>query len=152
VAIPPTVREQGSRQFLVLLTIDTPHTATDTSHTVSTMKPYILYHNPRCSKSRQALQLLRDHGIEPTVVEYLKSPLTADQLAALLKKLKLSARDILRDGEAEYTTLKLADPSKSEQELIQALVAHPVLLQRPIVEHGSKAVVGRPPENIQKLF
>lgn len=116
------------------------------------MKPYVLYHNPRCSKSRQALQLLRDHGIEPTVVEYLKSPLTADQLAALLKKLRLSARDILRDGEAEYTTLKLADPSKSEQELIQALVAHPVLLQRPIVEHGSKAVVGRPPENIQKLF
>jgi arsenate reductase len=115
-------------------------------------KPYILYHNPRCSKSRQALQLLRDHGIEPTVVEYLNTPLDASQISALLKKLGLSARDIIRDGEDEFKKLNLADPSKSGKELIAAIAKHPILLQRPIVEHGSKAVVGRPPENVQALL
>lgn len=115
-------------------------------------QPYILYHNPRCSKSRQALQLLRDHGIEPTIIEYLQTPLNAAELTALLKKLKLSARDILRDGESEFTQHNLADPAKSERELIDAIVAHPILLQRPIVEHGTQAVVGRPTENILNLL
>lgn len=115
-------------------------------------QPYILYHNPRCSKSRQSLQLLRDHGIEPAIIEYLQTPLNAAELTSLLKKLKLSARDILRDSEAEFTQLNLADPAKSERELIDAIVAHPILLQRPIVEYGTQAVVGRPTENILNLL
>jgi arsenate reductase len=112
----------------------------------------ILYHNPRCSKSRQALELIRNHGIEPTVVEYLKNPLTAVLIAALLKKLKLSARDLIRTGEDEYIKLDLADPDRSEKELIDAIAAHPILLQRPILECGDLAVVGRPPENIRSLL
>jgi arsenate reductase len=111
-----------------------------------------IYHNPRCSKSRQTLKLLRDNGVEPRIVEYLKDPPDAPTLKRLLKKLGLSARDLLRRGEAAYKELGLADPATSDDELIAAIVNNPILLERPIVVKGDKAVIGRPPENVLKLL
>ena len=117
------------------------------------MKPeYVIYHNPRCSKSRATLELLRAHRIEPRVVEYLKTPPDAKTLRELLQKLGLRPRDILREGEDEFAALGLDDPAKSDDELIAAMVRHPVLLQRPIVVCGDRAVVGRPPESVQTLL
>jgi len=111
-----------------------------------------IYHNPRCSKSRQTLKLLRDNGVEPRIVEYLKEPPDAALLKKLLQQLGLTPRDLLRRGEAAYKELKLADPAKSEDELIAAIVENPILLERPIVVKGGKAVLGRPPENVLKLL
>ena len=116
------------------------------------MDNYLIYHNPRCSKSRAALDLLREHKIEPRVIEYLKTPPDAKTLKGLLVKLGLSPRDILRDGEEEFARLKLEDPKKTDRELIDAIVKHPVLLQRPIVVRGNRAVIGRPPEKIKQLL
>jgi len=111
-----------------------------------------IYHNPRCSKSRQTLQLLKENGIEPRIVEYLKEPPDAATLKRLVRQLNLSARDLLRPGEAVYKELKLADPGKSEDEIIAAIVENPILLERPIVVKEGKAVLGRPPENALKLL
>ncbi len=111
-----------------------------------------IYHNPRCSKSRQTLALLEENGIAPEVVQYLDTPPDATALKALLGKLGISARDLLRKGEDEYKTLNLKDPQLSEQQLINAMVAHPKLIERPIVVKGNKAVLGRPPENVLELI
>lgn len=116
------------------------------------MNEFVIYHNPRCSKSRQALDILREHRIEPKVIEYFHTPLDAATLKDLLKKLGLKPRDILRDGEEEYAKLKLDDPTWSDDDLIAAIVKHPILLQRPIVVRGHRAVVGRPPEKVRDLF
>ncbi|QXH71741.1 arsenate reductase (glutaredoxin) [Pseudomonas atacamensis] len=116
------------------------------------MTDLTLYHNPRCSKSRGALELLEARGLHPTVVRYLETPLSAAQIKALLGKLGISARQLLRSGEEEYKTLNLADASLSEQQLIDAIAAHPKLLERPILEAGDKAVIGRPPENVLELL
>ena len=115
------------------------------------MTDLTLYHNPRCSKSRGALELLEARGLAPTVVRYLETPLDAAQLQALLGKLNISARQLLRTGEDEYKTLNLADASLSEAQLIAAIAAHPKLMERPILETADKAVIGRPPENILEL-
>jgi len=116
------------------------------------MTDLTLYHNPRCSKSRGALELLEARGLTPTVVRYLETPLSATQIKALLGKLGISARQLLRSGEEEYKTLNLADASLSEQQLIDAIAAHPKLVERPILEVGDKAVIGRPPENVLELL
>jgi len=116
------------------------------------MTDLTLYHNPRCSKSRGALELLEACGLTPTVVRYLETPLSAAQIKALLGKLGISARQLLRSGEEEYKTLNLADASLSEQHLIDAIAAHPKLMERPILEAGDKAVIGRPPENVLELL
>ncbi|KAB2522825.1 arsenate reductase (glutaredoxin) [Pseudomonas sp. GXM4] len=116
------------------------------------MTDLTLYHNPRCSKSRGALELLETRGLTPTVVRYLETPLSATQIKALLGKLGISARQLLRSGEEEYKTLNLADASLSEQQLIDAIAAHPKLMERPILEVGDKAVIGRPPENVLELL
>ncbi|RON70179.1 arsenate reductase (glutaredoxin) [Pseudomonas fluorescens] len=116
------------------------------------MTDLTLYHNPRCSKSRGALELLEARGLTPTVVRYLETPLSAAQIKALLGKLGISARQLLRSGEEEYKTLNLADASLSEQHLIDAIAAHPKLMERPILEVGDKAVIGRPPENVLELL
>ena len=116
------------------------------------MTDLTLYHNPRCSKSRGALELLEARGLTPTVVRYLETPLSATQIKALLGKLGISARQLLRSGEEEYKTLNLADASLSEQQLIDAIAAHPKLMERPILEVGDKAVIGRPPENLLELL
>ena len=116
------------------------------------MTDLTLYHNPRCSKSRGALELLEARGLTPTVVRYLDEPLDAAQIQGLLKKLGLSARQLLRTGEEDYKTLHLTDASLSEAQLIAAIAAHPKLMERPILEVGDKAVIGRPPEQILELL
>lgn len=116
------------------------------------MTDLTLYHNPRCSKSRGALELLEARGLTPTVVRYLETPLDAAQIKALLKKLGISARQLLRTGEDEYKTLKLADANLSEAQLIAAIAAHPKLMERPILETTNKAIIGRPPENVLEIL
>ena len=116
------------------------------------MTDLTLYHNPRCSKSRGALELLEARGLTPTVVRYLETPLNAAQIKALLKKLGISARQLLRTGEDEYKTLDLADASVSEAQLIAAIAAHPKLMERPILETADKAIIGRPPENVLEIL
>ena len=116
------------------------------------MTDLTLYHNPRCSKSRGALELLEARGLTPTVVRYLETPLDAAQIKALLKKLGISARQLLRTGEDEYRTLNLADASVNEAQLIAAIAAHPKLMERPILETADKAIIGRPPENVLEIL
>ena len=116
------------------------------------MSVYTLYHNPRCSKSRQTLQLLEERGITPEIVLYLENTPDAQTLKGLLSKLGISARQLLRKGEAEYKEQGLADESLSEAALIQAMVEAPKLIERPIVVRGDRAVLGRPPENVLELI
>ncbi|WP_433769388.1 arsenate reductase (glutaredoxin) [Pseudomonas putida] len=116
------------------------------------MTDLTLYHNPRCSKSRGALELLEARGLAPTVVRYLETPLDAAQIQSLLAKLGIGARELLRTGEDEYKTLNLADTTLSEAQLIAAIAAHPKLMERPILAVGNKAIIGRPPEQILELL
>lgn len=111
-----------------------------------------LYHNPRCSKSREALSLLRAKGIEPEVVLYLDTPPNAKTLKALLTKLGIRARELLRKGEDAYKELGLANEALSETALINAMVANPKLIERPIAINGDKAAIGRPPENLLSIL
>ena len=114
--------------------------------------PIVIYHNPRCSKSRQTLALIRERGVEPEIVEYLKTPLDADALRDLLRVLGLSARDLIRSGEAPYRELGLSDSDLSEDDLVAAVAANPILMQRPVVRRGDRAMVGRPPERVADLL
>ncbi len=116
------------------------------------MTDLTLYHNPRCSKSRGALELLEARGLAPTVVRYLETPPSADQLRALLAKLGIAPRALLRTGEDEYKALNLADTGLSDEQLIAAMVAHPKLIERPILVAGERAVIGRPPEKVLGLL
>lgn len=111
-----------------------------------------IYHNPRCGKSRQTLALIEEAGIEPEVIEYLKTPPTAEELDAILKKLKLEPQELMRKGEAIYKELKLAERELSRHEAIAVMLEHPKLIERPIVVQGRKAVLGRPPENVKELL
>ena len=111
-----------------------------------------LYHNPRCSKSRQTLEVLRARGIEPEIVEYLKTPPDAQQLGQILDMLGLEPRQLMRTNEAEYKQNKLADTSLSRDALIQAMVEHPRLIQRPIVVSNGQAALGRPPEGVVEIL
>ena len=111
-----------------------------------------IYHNPKCSKSRQTLQLLRDQGIEPRVIQYLKTPPDATTLAALLRKLDLKPRDLLRRKEAAYAELGLDRPELDDAALIEAMVEHPILIERPIVVNGAKAALGRPAEQVLDIL
>jgi len=111
-----------------------------------------IYHNPRCSKSREALALLQAQGLSPEVVEYLKTPPGLAELQQLQRQLGLPARELLRSGEAEYQALGLADPGLAEQALLEAIAAHPVLLQRPIVVRDERAVIARPAERLLALL
>lgn len=111
-----------------------------------------IYHNPRCSKSRQTLALLKDKGHTPKVIAYLETPPNPRELTTLLKALGIEARALLRKGENAYKQLKLADTTLDDKALIKAMSEHPKLIERPIVVRGSKAVLGRPPENIDALF
>ena len=112
----------------------------------------VIYHNPRCSKSRQALALLNERGIRPRVVRYLETPPDAQAIAGLLSKLGLEPRDLMRKREAPYAALGLAAQSLSRDELIQALADHPALIERPILVAGERAVIGRPPEKALEIL
>ncbi len=115
------------------------------------MSQVIIYHNPRCSKSRETLKLLQDSGIEPEIVEYLKNPLTKAQLKSLKTKLGIKPALWLRTKEAEYKALALTLES-SDSACFDAMVEHPKLMERPIVTLGNKAAIGRPPEKVLELF
>lgn len=110
-----------------------------------------IYHNNRCSKSRQALQLLQDKAQEIEVIEYLKNPPTAEELRQLLQKLGMPLEKLLRKSETVFKEL-YKGKSLSDEEWIQAMVSHPVLIERPIVVKGNKAVVGRPLANVAELL
>ncbi|RTZ71314.1 MAG: arsenate reductase (glutaredoxin) [Gammaproteobacteria bacterium] len=111
-----------------------------------------IYHNPRCSKSRQTLQLLKDNNIEPEVVEYLKAPPTREELERILDMLGLEPRKLMRRKEKEYKELGLADPGLSRDQLIDAMIEHPRLIERPIVIKDGKATIGRPPEKVLEIL
>lgn len=113
-------------------------------------KVITLYHNPRCSKSRQALELLSENAQGVAVVEYLKQPPTADELRRLIKLLGVRAHDIVRTKEPEYKDAGLS-PSSDDSEVIAAILQHPILLERPIAVCGSKALIGRPPEKVLEI-
>ena len=111
-----------------------------------------IFHHPRCSKSRQALELLEQRGTEIDIVRYLETPPDAATLVDLLERLGLSARELMRKGEDPYKELNLDNPELSEAQLVQAMVDYPKLIERPIVIHDGKAVIGRPPERVLELF
>jgi arsenate reductase len=111
-----------------------------------------IYHNPRCSKSRQTLAILEENGISPDIILYLETTPDAKTINALLKKLGISARDLLRKGEDAYKELNLKDTSLDDAFIIEKMTEFPKLIERPIVVKGDKAVLGRPPENALKLI
>ena len=116
------------------------------------MSNYTIFHNPRCSKSRQTLALLEENGVQADVRLYLDNPPTVSELKTVVKQLGLSPRDLLRKGEEEYKTLALSDPAKTDAELLLAMAEHPRLIERPIVIKDDAAVLGRPPESVLKLL
>lgn len=107
-----------------------------------------IYHNPRCSKSRQTLKLLEKHGVDPDIVEYLKTPPDAEELNRILDLLGMEPRQLMRTGEGVYKEHQLDDPDLSRDQLVAAMIEHPVLIQRPIVVAGNRARIGRPPEDV----
>lgn len=111
-----------------------------------------IYHNPRCSKSRQTLKLIEDAGVEVEVIRYLESPPSTRELSGLLKKLGMEPIELMRKGEAIYKELGLAPKELSKKEAIKLLHDHPILIERPIVVKGNQAVIGRPPENVLELI
>jgi arsenate reductase (glutaredoxin) len=112
---------------------------------------YLIYHNPRCSKSRATLALLREHGVEPEIVLYLQQPLSVAALKRLLGKLGITAAEWVRHGEPEFKAAGLQAGSSAVQ-ILNAMAAHPKLIGRPVVVRGERAVLGRPPENVLGLF
>jgi arsenate reductase len=115
------------------------------------MPDITIWHNPRCSKSRQTLELIRARGIEPTIVEYLKTPPTAAQIGEALDALGLEPRELMRRKETVYKELRLDDPSLTRAELLTAMSDNPILIERPVVFRGKLARVGRPPDNVLPL-
>ena len=112
----------------------------------------ILWHNPKCSKSRQTLALLQEKGIELQVFEYLKEPITAEMITEVLQALKMKAAELLRTKEEPYKEMNLKDPLKTEPELIEAMMNYPKLIERPIFIFQGKAAIGRPPEQVLSLL
>ncbi len=109
-----------------------------------------IYHNPRCSKSRQTLALIEENGVKPEIIEYLAAPPTQKDLQDIVAKLKIAPRDLVRKKEAKEAGLDLA--AMSDPQVIKAMANHPAIIERPIVVKGSKAVLGRPPENVLTLL
>ena len=116
------------------------------------MSDFIIYHNPRCSKSRQTLEILNKKNVDTEIVLYLETPPSAEEVTSILQKLGLSSRDIIRKGEEEYKLLNIKDQSLTENELIVFMSENPKLIERPIVVKDDKAIIGRPPENVLSLL
>lgn len=116
------------------------------------MSSVTIYHNPRCSKSRQTLELLKERNIDPEIVLYLETPPSTDEITKLLEQLGLTARELLRKGEDAYKENNLRDDSLSEAQLIQAMHDYPKLIERPIVVANGKAALGRPPEQVLEIL
>lgn len=115
------------------------------------MATLTIYHNPRCTKSREALALLQQRGLTPRIVEYLQTPPSAAELKGILRKLGMPAQQLVRKAEQTYKT-KYAARALTEDQWIEAMAADPILIERPIVISGDRAVIGRPPENVLKLL
>ena len=111
-----------------------------------------IYHNPRCSKSRQTLQLLQEQGVEPQITEYLKTPPDRETLERILDMLGLEPRELMRTKEAEYKEAGLDNADLSRDQLIQGMLDHPKLIERPIVIKNGKAAIGRPPEKVLDIL
>ena len=111
-----------------------------------------IYHNPKCGTSRRALELLRGRGYEPEIIEYLKTPPTPARLKQILAMLEMKPRELIRRKEKVYTELGLDSPKLSDAEIIMALAAHPVLIERPIVILGNRAALGRPAERVMDIL
>jgi arsenate reductase len=111
-----------------------------------------IYHNPRCSKSRQTLQLLEENGVAPSITEYLKTPPDKAELEKILTMLGMQPRDLMRKKEAEYKEAGLDNPTLTREQLIQAMIDHPKLIERPIVISNGRAVIGRPPEKVLEIL
>lgn len=111
-----------------------------------------MYHNPKCSKSRQTLSLLMEKGIEPEIIEYLKTPPDADELKTILGMLDKTPREIMRNKESIYKEKNLGDASLDDATLLSAMVSNPILIERPIVIANGKAAIGRPPENVLEIL
>ncbi len=109
-----------------------------------------IYHNPRCSKSRATLALLEANGHDPEVIEYLKTPPDTRTIRELVEKLGMKSHELLRKGESEYQSLRLQD--STDEQVVDAIVKHPILLQRPIVVAGDRAAIGRPPEAVLDIL
>lgn len=116
------------------------------------MPDTLIYHNPRCSKSRQTLELLRAQGVEPEIREYLKQPPSAEELQAIIKALGITPRQLLRSKEAEYLEAGLDDATLTDAQIIAAMVNQPKLIERPIVMCGDQARIGRPPETVLEIL
>lgn len=116
------------------------------------MSEWTIWHNPRCSKSRRALELLRERSIEPTVIAYLETPPTAAELERVLAALAIEAGQLVRRGEAIFAELGLDDAATTPDQMISAMVSHPILIERPVVIRGARAVIGRPPERVFELI
>ncbi|HXK57413.1 MAG: arsenate reductase (glutaredoxin) [Gammaproteobacteria bacterium] len=112
----------------------------------------VIYHNPRCSKSRQTLQLLQENGFDPSITEYLKTPPDKAELEKILAMLGMEPRDLMRKKEAEYRESGLDNPDLTREQLIQAMIDHPKLIERPIVISNGKAAIGRPPELVLDIL
>jgi len=111
-----------------------------------------IFHNPRCSKSRQTMQLLESSGVTPEIIEYLKQPPSYKELLETLTLLGLEPRELMRTHEKPYLENKLDDPDISRDDLIKAMIENPILIERPIVVHDGKAVIGRPPEKVLDIL
>ena len=111
-----------------------------------------IYHNPRCSKSRATLKLIEERGLSPEIIRYLETPPSKDELRDLLALLGMGPRDLLRKREKQYKALGLDDPALDDEALLEAMAAHPILIERPIVVANGRAVIGRPPENVLKIL
>ncbi|MBD87379.1 MAG: arsenate reductase (glutaredoxin) [Rhodospirillaceae bacterium] len=116
------------------------------------MMTVTIYHNPRCSKSRQTLALLIDNGIKPKIVEYLNRPPTQKELSRILRLLNLAPRDLMRKKESEYKSMGLDNLNLDDSSLIAAMISHPILMERPIVTTENNAAIGRPPENVLSII
>jgi arsenate reductase len=116
------------------------------------MAKVTMWHNPRCSTSRATLSLLDQHGLQPEIVDYLKTPPSADEIKAALKKLHMRPRELMRKKERVYKDLGLDKESLTDDQLVKAMAANPILIERPVVFYGARAILGRPPENVLDLF
>lgn len=131
-------------------TIERRQTQTESRYPI--MSTTLIYHNPRCSKSRQTLQLLQEKGITPEIREYLKNPLSNEELTQLIALLEINPRELIRTKEVEFSTAGLDNPDLEDSAIIEAVCRFPKLMERPIVVHQGKARIGRPPENILELL
>jgi arsenate reductase len=116
------------------------------------MSKITIYHNPQCSNSRGALALMRERGVEPEVIEYLKNPPTRERLVELIQRMGIRARDLLRTKEPIYGELGLDDPALTDEQLVDAMLAHPILMNRPIVETPLGTRLCRPPETVLEIL